>query len=107
MRRAITSKTASICFTALTGWSAGVALAQDKPSLAGCALRYGWVMTDHWLTTDLAEQAERAAFYQTNASAAELASLRQSLVASEQKLDTARELYTALNKTNSPEGLRP
>src|SRR5262245_58139712 len=101
MQRLHAYRTTGLSLIALTS----VAFAAEKPSLPDCALRYGWLMTDHWLTTDLMEQAERAAFYQTNASAAELDSLRKTINTSEQKLNAARELYTALDRTNSPDGL--
>src|ERR1051325_10368573 len=37
--------------------------AEQPPTLSSCSLRYGYLMADHWLTTDLAQQIERSLFY--------------------------------------------
>ena len=37
--------------------------AQEKPTAGACSLRYGYLMTDHWLAVDLAQQIERGLFY--------------------------------------------
>src|SRR5437763_4571873 len=83
------------------------AVAEEKPSLAFCSLRYGHLMTDHWLTADVAQQIERGLFYrgaETGALRIEFEKLQRSVAAAEQQLDEARSLYRTLFATNTPEG---
>lgn len=62
------------------------------------AIRYGELMTQHWMIADLAQQIERANFYQTNRFAAELNRLEQSILETEERLEQARTLYKRIHK---------
>ncbi len=85
------------------------AAAADQPSLASCFLRYARLMSDHWLTADLAHQLDRCLFYQPSDHGQEFRSkfdeLQRSLASVEQRLEGARAFYRSLNATNSADGL--
>src|SRR5437764_3440495 len=83
---------------------AHIIAADDKPTLASCALRYGQLMADHWLTVDLAHQIERAVSYLPKdkpAPTGDLEKLQLWLAAAEQQLNDARARYKILFATNS------
>src|SRR5437868_15184887 len=72
--------------------------AAEKNDLASSAMRYGELMSAHWMLADLAQQIERANFYRTNLFAAELNPLQQSISESEEQLDKALALYKKIYK---------
>ncbi|PWU17482.1 MAG: hypothetical protein C5B50_11330 [Verrucomicrobia bacterium] len=79
--------------------------AETLPSLGSSAIRYGQLMTDHWLNVDVARQIERAVFYTPQSKRggflAELETLQKSLTALEKQLDSAQGLYKQLFITNA------
>src|SRR5206468_4200603 len=62
------------------------------------ANKYGEAMVQHWLAVDLAQQLERAAFYQPHATDTEVSQLKLALSQTEEQLDQARSLYKKLYK---------
>jgi hypothetical protein len=88
---------------------ASSAVAQENQTPGACSLRYGYLMADHWLTVDVAQQIERGLSYRPSAEAAglrhDLERLQQSVVTDGQELDSARSLYKAWFATNSADGL--
>ena len=70
------------------------------------ALRYGYLMTRHWLTVDSKRQVERANFYDGGLEARQkLGELATDMRSAEEKLEQVRALYKSLFRTNSSEGL--
>jgi hypothetical protein len=88
---------------------ANSAPAQEAPTAGSCSQRYGTLMTDHWLTVDLAQQIERGLFYRHGDEAMELRpdfeKLQQSVAVAGRELDSARSLYKAWFATNSADGV--
>jgi len=84
--------------------------ADEPSSLGGCALRYGSLMTEHWLTVDLTQQIERGLSYAGGSGAAkpsaDLAKLQAAVAAEGQELDRARSRYKVCFATNTTDGLR-
>jgi hypothetical protein len=78
---------------------------EQTPALPACSIRYGYLMADHWLTVDLAQQIKRALSYSHAAEAdkyqSEFEQLRRRIAEAEQKLMDARNLYKTLFGTNS------
>jgi hypothetical protein len=83
------------------------AAAEEKPAADSCSLRYGTLMTDHWLIVDLARQIERGLFYLhgrvSPGSLEEFETLQLSLSATERELGVAVDLYRSLVTSNSLE----
>ena len=82
--------------------------AEQTPTLPSCSIRYGYLMADHWLTVDLAQQIERGLSYshrtETNKQRPEFERLKQTIEEAERNLQDARNLYKTLFATNSAEG---
>ena len=74
------------------------ARAEETKDLAAAANKYGEAMVQHWLVVDLAQQLERAAFYQPHATNTEANQIRLALSQTEEQLDEARSLYKKLYK---------
>ncbi|MCX6928933.1 MAG: hypothetical protein NT154_37840, partial [Verrucomicrobia bacterium] len=100
----------ALCLALLgTLWPACSSAAPETQTLPSCALRYGQLMVDHWLTVDLTQQIERGLAYQPAGRVGEprtqFEKLQVSLAAAEQELVEARSLYRTLFATNSGTGL--
>src|SRR5712671_5428594 len=83
-----------------TVWWAATASA-GQTNLPACALRYGYLMVDHWMTVDVGQQIERTLFYRPGQQTSASDQLRAVLAETEQKLEQARGLYRQLFKTNT------
>src|SRR5437764_43990 len=80
--------------------------AEQIPTLSSCAVRYGYLMADHWLTVDLAQQIERGLSYSQEKQShqrSEFEQLQQSVAHTESSLLDARNLYKRAFATNSAE----
>src|SRR4051794_16232379 len=79
--------------------------AEPKVTLANCSIRYGELMVDHWLTFDLARQAERGIGYLPKDKSAlfqnDLEKLWLWLETAEARLAEVRAEYKILLATNS------
>jgi len=78
--------------------------AEKTADLPSCALKFGWLATDYWLTKDLQQQIERLLFYQ-NRSDARFEALKRDLAQIENGLKQFQKSYKILYATNSAEGL--